>query len=63
MNLVKGVAHHDYGPRATTIPGDPSPSIHQPLERLQEHPDWTPDSEAAREVAHLARASGDTQAT
>lgn len=34
-----------------------------PLERLQEDHNWTPDSEAAREVARLARASGDMQAT
>jgi len=34
-----------------------------PLERLQENPVWTSDSEAAREVAHLARASGDMHAT
>lgn len=34
-----------------------------PQKRLQENPDWTPDSEAAQEVARLARASGETQAT
>ncbi len=34
-----------------------------PLERLQGDPGWTPDSEAALEVARLARASGDTKAT
>lgn len=34
-----------------------------PLERLQGDHAWTPDSEAARGVARLARASGDMQAT